>query len=113
MKHLIDEYSLIYVQAYMSFIMKNAEENVWETLYNISIANNMNPVDTIKAEDYMDDGTLISLSLTIDRINRTADFDFSESGFEVLANINAPWAITYSAIIYCLRCLVKSDIPLN
>ena len=28
-------------------------------------------------------------------------------------NCNAPHSITYSAIIYCLRCLVNSDIPLN
>ena len=28
-------------------------------------------------------------------------------------NCNAPVAVTKSAIIYCLRCLVKRDIPLN
>lgn len=28
-------------------------------------------------------------------------------------NINAPKAVTYSAIIYCLRCLISDDIPLN
>ncbi len=28
-------------------------------------------------------------------------------------NINAPRAVTMSAIIYCLRCLVGHDIPLN
>ena len=30
-----------------------------------------------------------------------------------LANINAPEAVTYSAIIYCLRALISEDIPLN
>ncbi|KUM58596.1 hypothetical protein ACN42_g8544 [Penicillium freii] len=28
-------------------------------------------------------------------------------------NINAPEAVTYSAIIYCLRCLISAEIPLN
>src|SRR5436305_5631331 len=28
-------------------------------------------------------------------------------------NTNAPQAVTYSAIIYCLRCLISEDIPLN
>ena len=28
-------------------------------------------------------------------------------------NINAPEAVTFSAIIYCLRCLIDEDIPLN
>ncbi len=30
-----------------------------------------------------------------------------------LGNINAPQAVTYSAIIYCLRSLISEDIPLN
>ena len=30
-----------------------------------------------------------------------------------IANINAPEAVTYSAIIYCLRSLISEDIPLN
>jgi hypothetical protein len=32
---------------------------------------------------------------------------------QVWGNINAPRAVTMSAIIYCLRCLVGHDIPLN
>lgn len=40
-------------------------------------------------------------------------FDFSGSGSEVFGNLNAPRAITLSALIYCLRCLVGRDIPLN
>lgn len=31
----------------------------------------------------------------------------------VLGNINAPRAVTTSAVIYCLRCLVRESIPLN
>lgn len=40
-------------------------------------------------------------------------FDFSGTGHEVFGNLNAPRAITLSALIYCLRCLVGRDIPLN
>lgn len=40
-------------------------------------------------------------------------FDFSSTGPEVFGNLNAPRAITLSALIYCLRCLVGRDIPLN
>jgi len=61
----------------------------------------------------MDDGSPIDLTLTINRQSRTAEFDFTNSGFEIFGNINAPKAITYSAIIYCLRCLIDTDIPLN
>lgn len=36
-----------------------------------------------------------------------------QSGIELAADRNAPVAICYSAIIFCLRCLVRRDIPLN
>jgi 5-oxoprolinase (ATP-hydrolysing) len=61
----------------------------------------------------MDDGTAIKLKLTIDRPQRTAIFDFTGTGIEVLGNTNAPKAITKSAILYCLRSLIGEDIPLN
>lgn len=37
----------------------------------------------------------------------------SGTGHEVWGNCNAPRAITFSALIYCLRCIVDRDIPLN
>ncbi len=35
------------------------------------------------------------------------------TGPEVFGNTNAPPAVTYSAIIYALRCMVPQEIPLN
>lgn len=61
----------------------------------------------------MDDGSTIRLALSINRLDGTAVFDFTGTDEEILGNINAPRSITSSAIIYCLRCLVNSDIPLN
>jgi len=61
----------------------------------------------------MDDGSPIRLKVTIDPEKGEAIFDFSGTGPEVYGNINAPEAVTYSAIIYCLRCLISEDIPLN
>lgn len=61
----------------------------------------------------MDDGTPIELKLTIDRNQRTAVFDFTGTGKEVLANTNTPRSITRSAVLYCLRSLIGQDIPLN
>lgn len=31
----------------------------------------------------------------------------------MLGNVNAPTAITSAAVMYCLRCLIDLDIPLN
>ena len=39
---------------------------------------------------------------------------FSGTGHEIFGNLNAPPAVTASAVIYCLRCLLAdTDIPLN
>lgn len=74
----------------------------------------MQEVDTVSAEDFLDDGTPIRLAITIDRKHGSAVFDFAGTGPEIYGNLNAPPAVTASAIIYCLRCLLpESDIPLN
>ena len=43
----------------------------------------------------------------------TAVFDFAGTGAEVYGNCNAPRTVTLSAIIYCMRCMVGHDVPLN
>jgi 5-oxoprolinase (ATP-hydrolysing) len=71
-------------------------------------------VGTVRAEDFMDDGTPITLAITIDRREGSAIFDFTGTGHELFGNLNAPPAVTASAVIYCLRCLIPdADIPLN
>lgn len=74
----------------------------------------MQEVDVASAEDFLDDGTPIRLAVTIDRRTGSAVFDFAGTGPEIYGNLNAPPAVTASAIIYCLRCLLPDiDIPLN
>ncbi|KAL6044826.1 OPLA oxoprolinase [Balamuthia mandrillaris] len=110
---LIQEYSLEVVQAYMDHVQRNAEEAVREMLRSLSLARGLPPVGTVTAEDCMDDGTPIKLSITIDRNEGSACFDFTGTGPELYGNLNAPRAVTTSAVIYCLRCLVSREIPLN
>ena len=61
----------------------------------------------------MDDGSSIKLKVHINTSSGEAVFDFLGTGAEVYGNMNAPRAVTMSAIIYCLRCMVGHDIPLN
>ncbi|KAI0144027.1 Hydantoinase B/oxoprolinase-domain-containing protein [Hypoxylon sp. NC0597] len=107
---LIQEYGEETVQFYMLNIQKNAELCVRHLLKKVY--KRFEGRD-LTAVDYMDDGTPIQLRVTIDPEKGEADFDFEGTGPEVYANVNAPEAITYSAIIYCLRCLISEDIPLN
>jgi len=112
-EELISEYGLDVVVAYMHHVQNSAEQAVRDMLKEISLKYDLKPIDTLHATDYMDDGSPITLALTINRENGSATFDFSGTGLEVYGNCNAPPAVTKSAIIYCLRCLVKRDIPLN
>ncbi|KAJ5088134.1 hypothetical protein N7456_011750 [Penicillium angulare] len=109
-KTLIEEYGEEVVSFYMRQIQENAELSVRNLLKEVS---DKFTGQNLKAIDYMDDGTPIQLEISIDRENGEAIFDFNGTGPEVYANINAPEAVTFSAIIYCLRCLISADIPLN
>lgn len=114
MGELVEEYSLPVVTAYMGYIQQAAEVAVRGMLHRFSLAKNLPEVGSVFAEDFMDDGTRIALRITIDRRTNSATFDFNGTGAEVFGNVNAPPAVTYSAIIYCLRCLLAGEeLPLN
>ncbi|KAH8803506.1 5-oxoprolinase [Xylogone sp. PMI_703] len=106
---LISEYGIKCVHNYMYAIQSTAATAVRELLKTISSKLG----NVLQAVDYMDDGTPIALTIIIDGKKGEAIFDFSGTGEEVFGNINAPVAITHSAVIYCMRALIKSDIPLN
>ncbi|OCL08361.1 hypothetical protein AOQ84DRAFT_388907 [Glonium stellatum] len=107
---LIEEYGEDVVRFYMKNIQDNAELSVRNLLKEVSKRFEGQDLSAI---DYMDDGSPIKLKVTIDAEKGEAVFDFEGTGPEVYGNINAPEAVTYSAIIYCLRCLISEDIPLN
>jgi len=101
------------VHAYMHHIQNNAEEAVRNMLKELSEREGLAEVDTVAAKDYLDDGSEIVLHLTIDRRDGSAIFDFTGTGPELWGNLNAPRAVTHSAILYSLRCLIDQEIPLN
>lgn len=111
---LIGEYGLEVTQAYMTHIQNNAELAVRDMLKEIArnaLAKTGSTV--LKATEYMDNGTPICLTVTLDEKEGSAICDFTGTGVEVWGNLNAPRAITLSALIYCLRCMVGHDVPLN
>ncbi|KAJ1195078.1 hypothetical protein NDU88_004361 [Pleurodeles waltl] len=111
---LIDVYGLDVVQAYMTYIQANAEVAVRDMLRQFAAQWQQQTGSLeVEAEDHMDDGSPIRLKVKINKEEGSAVFDFSGSGHEVFGNCNAPRAITLSALIYCLRCMVGQDIPLN
>lgn len=110
LKRLVDDFSLDIINLYMTGIQDTAElsvRNLLKEAYSKFHGKNL------LAIDYLDDGTPIALEITIDPQNGESIFDFSKSGDEIYGNLNAPKAILYSAVLYVLRSLISSDIPLN
>lgn len=105
---LVDEFGLPTITKYMGAIQDNAAETVTTMLNRILERFG----SELQCKDFMDDGSQISLKVSASDEGKVV-FDFSGTSMQSYSNINAPMAITYSAIIYCLRCLVDEDIPLN
>ncbi|MCP4249908.1 MAG: hydantoinase [bacterium] len=62
-------------------------------------------------EDYLDDGSPIAVTVTV--AGDRATVDFNGTGAVLQGNLNATPAIVASAVLYCFRCLIDQDIPLN
>ncbi|KAI0018300.1 Hydantoinase B/oxoprolinase-domain-containing protein [Xylariomycetidae sp. FL0641] len=106
---LMDEYGKHVVLFYMRKIQENAEISVRGYLKSAYKRFGAKP---FKARDYLDNGSMMQVSITVDE-DGFGTFDFTGTSCEMLSNMNAPPAITYSALIYTLRLLIGSDIPLN
>jgi 5-oxoprolinase (ATP-hydrolysing) len=105
---MIHTHGLATVHKYMHAIQGNAEQAVRKFLQQAKYAGR-----TLFARDYMDDGSCVQLTVRISATGGNAEFDFTGTGVEVLGNWNAPRAVTLSAVVYCLRSMVKDEIPLN
>lgn len=105
---LMEEYSQKVVQLYMAAIQQNAEIAVRAFLKQTLEARG----DTLLSEDSMDNGSFMKLKVTIED-NGSATFDFTGTSCELYGNMNAPPAITHSALLYSLRLLIGLEIPLN
>lgn len=107
---IVNDYGLETVQEYMYHIRSNAEMSVRNLLRDVVKRAGTNILDSV---DYLDDGTPIQLHVEIDEATGSAKFDFEGTGFEVRGNLNAPISVVHSAVIYCMRAMLDSDIPLN
>ncbi|KAL1863104.1 hypothetical protein Daus18300_008096 [Diaporthe australafricana] len=109
-RQLIEEYTMDVVQMYMGAIQDSAELAIRNLFKKLAAKTHGSELHAI---DHMDDGTPIQLRVAISASDGSAVFDFTGTGPEVYGNWNAPRAICNSAVIYALRCMVDSDIPLN
>ena len=102
--HMVGQFGLPTVKAYMQHVMDNAEEMVRQVL------------DRLSDGEYTyahDRGPIIKVAVTVDKANRSAKVDFTGTSAQQEWNFNAPAAVTRAAVLYVFRTLVDADIPLN
>ena len=101
---LVERYTWPVVHAYMQHIQAAAEQKTRNALALISDGQH-------RFIDHLDDGSPIAVTIVVD--GETATVDFTGTGPVLQGNLNANRAIVTAAVMYCLRCLIDEDIPLN
>ena len=108
MLDLVEKDGINQVDKFMSMLLTSSKETVQSFL----ISKSKELGNSLSAIDFMDDGSQIRLTITIEN-DGNALFDFTGTSLMGFHNLNAPISITYSAVLYCLRCLINKSIPLN
>jgi 5-oxoprolinase (ATP-hydrolysing) len=104
LRRAVAEFGLPTVRAYMRHVMDNAEESVRRVLERLPDG---------EFATTLDDGTPLRVAVRVDRAARRAVIDFTGTGPQRPDNFNAPAAVCRAVVLYCFRCLVGEDIPLN
>ncbi|MBI1826534.1 MAG: hydantoinase B/oxoprolinase family protein [Planctomycetes bacterium] len=100
----VDRHGLHFVTTYIEAIQASAERKMRAAIRNLQQGER-------QFEDRLDDGTPIRLRIDIHGDH--AVLDFTGTGPVHPGNFNANRAIVFSAVLYCFRCLIVDDIPLN
>jgi 5-oxoprolinase (ATP-hydrolysing) len=101
---LVAEYGLEVVQAYMQHVQDNADLAVRSAIRSLGEG-------VTRFVDHNDDGTPIAVTLHVEGDRMLVDFE--GTGPAGAHNLNAPRAVTMAAVLYVLRVLVGTPIPLN
>ncbi len=102
--HMVNQYRLATVQAYMRHVQDNAEQSV-----RMAIAQLRSGQFTTE----MDNGIQITVQITVDTAHTSATIDFTGTSPQGEHNFNTPTAVVQAVVLYVFRTLVCDPIPLN
>jgi 5-oxoprolinase (ATP-hydrolysing) len=104
LRKMVQHFTLPVVRAYMQHVQDNAAESVKRVLDRL-------PDSEFSYE--MDQGTVIKVKLTIDKVRREATVDFTGTSAQQPTNFNAPEPVARAAVLYVFRVMVDDEIPMN
>ncbi|UVO55657.1 hydantoinase B/oxoprolinase family protein [Sphingomonas sp. SUN039] len=96
-------YSTPVVLAYMSHVQDHAEEVVRRLISTLSSGS---------FAYELDDGSVVQVAVTVGS-DATLDVDFTGTSPQQPGNFNAPVAVVRAAVLYALRTLTDTPVPLN
>jgi len=113
-KRLVAEQGIVEVTCYMGYIQDNA---AWAIDQAFKQLLGERPELKLSRADQLDNGIAIAVTIHLksEHPNRpvSAIFDFTACGPQDKGSLNAPAAIVHAAVMYVLRTMLGSNIPLN
>jgi N-methylhydantoinase B/oxoprolinase/acetone carboxylase alpha subunit len=110
LRTIVARYGLEKVRLYASTVQDYAERILRQTIASI-------PDGEYGYEDVMDDDGFsrrnIAIRATVRIAGDSAEVDFTGTELQTSGGINANFAITLAATLYCFRCLVQEDVLYN
>ncbi len=108
---ILEKYSLKKVQSVVDFLIERSKRAT------IDLIRTIDDSKTWSFTDYMDDDGVkankINITAEVSKKDDQLCIDFSNTHPQVDGNINAPYAVTYSAVYYIIRCLISRDYATN
>ncbi|MEO0496642.1 MAG: hydantoinase B/oxoprolinase family protein [Pseudomonadota bacterium] len=106
---MVSQYGLPTVHAYMTHVQDFAETAVRRVIDRLS-----DGVGVLRMDQHTDEAPCeIRVRIIVDKDRREATLDFTGTSPQQPDNYNAPEPITRAVALYCFRCMVDEDIPMN
>jgi len=104
LQHLVEREGEALVQHQMSLLQHEAASSVQRLLSKLADSRH---------QLLLDDGACLVVQVSLEPQRQRLRLDFSGTSPQRPGNFNAPLAVTRAAVLYVIRCLLDSDIPLN
>jgi len=110
LQELIAKYGVLRLRELMAGLLDYSEELMRAEIATVAPG-------VFEAEDFLDNDGFskasirIAVRVTFDAVARNVTVDFAGSSAQVESSINAVYAITYSAVYYVFRCLLRENAP--
>jgi len=109
-KQLVNKYGLAQTGKYAGYLNDYTEKMLRQTIAAI-------PDGSYRFADGLDSDGIssepVALKLSLKIAGDAAELDFRHCAPQAAGSVNAVYAITLSAVLYCFRCLIKEDVPTN